>query len=433
MFSLEALELRLCEFPEQLVVWQCCPIYYAGLFGGRRRNPQNQTHLWLHLIYWGIGMLKQHRVSLLAGCAAIVVMLAVTSSARADLLAYWSANSPNDDFIVQNDFGNADYEAVFAGDANFAGDGKGVTGAAGDNAMEFFGTDEDFAEVQIPGIEYEEITIAGWLNGAQTGAWSGIFQTRDSPPIGIGYNNVSGRLTYTWNDNNANSWDFPAGSPDGDLLTIPEDQWTFVALSLTPDQATLFVGPKGEDLQAVTNDIPQLTQAPAGVGWRFGEDNCCGTERNFVGLMDDFAIWDHALLPQELAQIHSGEKIATDFTERSGGLRQVQVAGASIGTEGLAGAVSNIQKGDPTLMEGLAQYWIDGNIRGGANAVGDYQRSAKRVRKLFHSQRPDPSLLTRHGGREATFSRFAANHCPNTRMVWLVLGLADRTMRRTTV
>ena len=58
-------------------------------------------------------MRMQRGFSLWTGCAVVCAMLAITSSANAELLGYWSANSPNDDFEVQNDFGNADYVAIF--------------------------------------------------------------------------------------------------------------------------------------------------------------------------------------------------------------------------------------------------------------------------------------------------------------------------------
>jgi len=318
----------------------------------------------------------------------VCAVLACSTNAHAELLGYWSANSPNDDFEVKNDFGNEDYVAVFEGDANFAGDKMGHTGEAGDNAMEFFGTDEDFAAVEIPEITYEEITIAGWLKGAQTGAWSGIFGSRDDPPIGIGYNGSSGRLTYTWNDNNANSWDFPANTPDGDDLIIPEDEWTFVALSLSPNSATLFSGPKGGELLGVTNDIPQLTQAPAGTGWRFGEDNCCGAERNFIGLMDDFAIWNHALLPEELAEIHAGDKIPTDFPDASGRPPSPVGGAGEIGSNVLSAERGNqvfsAPEGDP--VPGLGQSWYAVANPGSKSGIDAIAQSNDRAVPYFHGE-----------------------------------------------
>ena len=329
------------------------------------------------------------RLHLFALTIAVTTAMGMfASQAQADLLAYWSANNTDDETVVPNDFGDPFYEAFFAGGAGYAGDGLGITGQAGDNAMEFLGTDEDFAEVEIPDINYEQITIAGWLKGAQTGAWSGIFQTRDAPPIGIGYNNSTSRLTYTWNDNNANSWDFPANSPDGDNLFIPPDEWTFVALSVTPEFATLYSGPLGGELKSATNNIPQLAQMPAGTGWRFGEDNCCGTERNYIGLMDDFALWNHALTPQELAEIHSGAKIATDFQEPSEFI-PFDVGGAGeIGTSTLAATRGNFvyepAEGDP--LPGLGQSWYAVANPGNKAGVDAVALDNDRAVPYFHAQ-----------------------------------------------
>lgn len=321
---------------------------------------------------------------------ALTTAIGLSSDVRAELLGYWSANSPNDNFEVQNDFGNPDYVALFDGDAGFSGDTTGVTGQAGDYAMEFFGTDEDFAQVDIPGITYQEITIAGWLKGAQTGPWSGIFQTRDAPgpPVGIGYHNDTGRLSYTWNDNNGNSWDFPANSPDGDNLIIPEDEWTFVALSLTPDSATLFSGPQGGELLSATNAIPQLEQTPAGTGWRFGEDNCCGAERNFIGLMDDFALWDHALLPEELAQIHAQTAVPTDFPDASnrppseiGDAGAVAMSLLNVTRENL---VFEPAGGDP--IPGLGQSWYAVGNPGNKEGIDEIALNNERAVPYFHGE-----------------------------------------------
>ena len=313
-------------------------------------------------------MSLQRRSFICMGLGVVGAMLACSSIAHAELLGYWSANSPNEDFILKNDQGNEDLDGELFGEVTYTADGTGFTGQAGDYAIEFNGTDEDYAELpHSEGVVFEQITLAAWMKGEPTGDWSGIFQSRGGPPIGIGYGGDSGNLTYTWNDNSADSWNFGATQPQ---LSIPQNEWTFVALSLTPDDATLFVGPKGGTLEQATNEIPHIAQLPA-VPWRLGEDNCCGTERNFLGQMDEVAIWNHALLPRELAQLHDMSKIPTDFAEPSGGLRRVPVGGTEIGTEALSGSLSDIVRGEPAETSGLSQFWYEGNMRGDVEAFQD--------------------------------------------------------------
>jgi hypothetical protein len=300
-------------------------------------------------------------------CGVVAVWLASASAVRADLLGFWPANSPNPDLLIPNDQGNSDLDGELFGGAAYSGDATGVTGQPGDYALEFLGTDEDYAVLPASeGLTYEEITLTAWLNGAQTGDWSGIFQARGTPPIGIGYNAGTSRLTYTWNNDAGNTYGF-GGTAAGEVLVIPENEWTFVALSLTSNSATLFVGPKDGPLQSATNEIPHLAQLPS-VDWRLGEDDCCGTERNFLGLIDEAALWNHALLPQEISQLHARTALPTDFLEPSDELPQVQVAGPGLGIESLSGTLSNIVNGPPEETQGLAQYWYEGNMRANVDA-----------------------------------------------------------------
>ena len=297
--------------------------------------------------------------ALLLSCC---VALLGPSNAHAELLGYWSANSPNEDFLLVNDQGNTDLDGEIFGEAAYTEDQGGVTGAAGDYALQFGGTIEDYAALpHSEDVTFEEITLTAWMKGIPTGDWSGIFYSRGATALGLGYGGGSGNLTYTWNDNVAETWNFGAGQPQ---LNIPPDEWTFVALTVEPDNATLYVGPQGGTLESATNEIPHIPQL-AITEWRLAQDNCCGNMRNFEGSMDDAAIWNHRLTAGQLAELHSGAKLPNDpsFAERLGGLRQVQVAGGDLGIESFGGTLSDVIKGDPVQTEGLAQYWFEGNLR----------------------------------------------------------------------
>lgn len=291
------------------------------------------------------------------------VVLMRPSDASAELLGYWSANSPNEDFLLVNDQGNTDLDGELFGEAAYTEDQGGVTGAAGDYALQFGGVVEDYAALpHSEDVTFEEITLTAWMKGIHTGDWSGIFYSRGGTALGLGYGGGSGNLTYTWNDNVADTWNFGAGHPQ---LNIPADEWTFVALTIEPDNATLYVGPQGGTLESATNEIPHIPQLPV-TEWRLAQDNCCGNGRNFEGFMDDAAIWNHRLTAGQLAELHSGAKLPNDasFAERLGGLRQVQVGGGNVGVESFSGSLSDIVLSEPEQTEGLAQYWFEGNLRG---------------------------------------------------------------------
>ncbi|MEM7383349.1 MAG: LamG-like jellyroll fold domain-containing protein [Verrucomicrobiota bacterium] len=228
------------------------------------------------------------------------------------LVGYWSANDAAGE-VVSNAV-NAGLNGVLNG-GTWTADGGGHTGAPGDYAFELSGEDGGGSHVVVPptGLTFSEITITGWVKGVHTGDWSGLIQARGGAapdqPIGIGFSGGSGNLAYTWNDNANTSWGFESN------LAIAPDEWTFVALSLTAEAATLYVGNDGV-LNSAVNGIPQLAQMNENTSWFFGKDNCCGTARNFDGLMDDISIWNVALTEEELTQLLTME--ATPLEIRSG-------------------------------------------------------------------------------------------------------------------
>ena len=250
---------------------------------------------------------------------ALLFALATGSVSRAGLLGYWSADTTGGTGTsLPNDQGNSGLDGMLFGGAAYSADAAGHTGQAGDYAIEFLGTDADYASWPATGATLESATITAWVKGRQTGDWAGIVQSRDTDqPIGIGYAGGTGRLGYTWNDNNSSSWGFANGLADGSKIMIPADEWTFVALTITPDDATLYVGPQGGLLQSETNAIPHLSQLNDHE-WRLAEDDCCGGGRNFAGLMDDVAIFDGALSPELIGALHSGALTPLTVPEPSG-------------------------------------------------------------------------------------------------------------------
>ncbi|MDE0827372.1 MAG: hypothetical protein OSA48_11290, partial [Akkermansiaceae bacterium] len=214
-------------------------------------------------------------------------------------IGYWPA-----------DEGTGTTVANAQGDTNLDGTlmdgswGAGHTGNPGDFAFELTGVSSSRVAVPPTGENFSRFTITGWIKGVQTGDWTGIFQARvgGGQPIGLGFRAGTGELTYTWNNNNGNTYNFVSG------LAIPRDEWAFVAITIQPDQATLWVGTTGEGaaLNSATNAIPHLTQDNSLNTWNFGIDACCGTARNFDGLMDDIAIWNDTLRPEQIESLWDG-------------------------------------------------------------------------------------------------------------------------------
>ncbi len=232
--------------------------------------------------------------------AILVVLLAYSQVTYAELVGYWSADSTGGTgSTLPNNQGDGSLDGELF-EVVYTSGGQGHTGAARDFALEFPGEDTDYVEIPPTGRTFEEITITAWVKGEQTGAWSGIVVSRNGPqPIGIDYNASDGQLNYIWNDNSPETYNFVSG------LDIPVDEWTFVALAVTPDDATLYVG-AGGSLDFAINEIPHNPQENFDTAWRLGEDDCCGPDRNFLGLIDDVSIWDEALSEDQLNSLLQG-------------------------------------------------------------------------------------------------------------------------------
>ncbi len=186
----------------------------------------------------------------------------------------------------------------------------GHTGADGDNAVELTGEAGGGSNVELPvlGETLTEITITGWINGVSTEAWTGLIQSRDgAQPIGLGFRADSGELTYTWNDNNANTYNFVSD------LVIPPNEWTFVALTVTPSEGKLYLGAGGA-LSSAVNAIEHLEQESPSV-WHLGKDACCEDGRNLQGAIDDVAIFNQALTDEQIESIFSGVSPADVFSD----------------------------------------------------------------------------------------------------------------------
>lgn len=237
-----------------------------------------------------------------AGCTLLFVAISpCLAQDITNLVGYWPANEGSGT-VVANEV-NPDTNGTL-NNGSWSADGEGHTGLAGDYAFELTGEAEGGSHVEVPetNVEFEEITITAWLKGKQAGDWCGIVYSRSAQAIGLDFSAGSGTLTYTWNNNSSETWGFVSD------LAIPEDEWTFVAMSLTAEGNTLYVGTTGDDgaLNSATNDIEHVPQSHDQAPFLFGVDLCCGNGRNFDGLMDDIAIWDVALTEEDIRRLWDG-------------------------------------------------------------------------------------------------------------------------------
>lgn len=140
------------------------------------------------------------------------------------------------------------------------------------------------------------VTFTAWIYpmGDQA-AWAGLIVDRGGAIGGMNYNSQQ-MLAYTWNNNNANTYNFVSG------LVIPPDQWSFVAVAISPTGAVLYLGNQNQ-LRSATNAIAHAT-GTFGNTWRLGSDAQADPGRTFNGSLDEVAIFNRTLSFAEIASLY---------------------------------------------------------------------------------------------------------------------------------
>ncbi len=143
------------------------------------------------------------------------------------------------------------------------------------------------------------VTITAWINPASGEVpFSSILTwANGSDKAGFGFggnNNGAGmaELGYTWDTNNPATFNFHSA------LYPPANQWSFVALTITPTSSTIYLyyidGNTGitnllKSVQTINNLVEPFS---GGTTW-IGSDTSAG--RNFNGLLDEVAVYNKSL------------------------------------------------------------------------------------------------------------------------------------------
>lgn len=145
-------------------------------------------------------------------------------------------------------------------------------------------------------LHSDTVTITAWVRriGDQDD-WAGLVFTRDGGSV-AGLNvGTDNELRYHWNGS-GDTWGWDSG------LVLPEATWAFCALVVEPHQATIHMAVEDGPLQSAVNPVGHAPEEWDGQAW-LGRDPT-GGPRWFNGRLDDVRVFDVALSPAAVAQLH---------------------------------------------------------------------------------------------------------------------------------
>ena len=144
-------------------------------------------------------------------------------------------------------------------------------------------------------------TFTMWIYPTATeDSFTGLNVNRGgSNPGGFGY--TGGHLGYTWNNNNGNTW---GATWNPTPLVPPLNQWSFVALVVTPTNAVTYMSDAANpaNLLSATADVANVVESHGGT-WYIGSDTD-GATRTFIGTIDEVGIFSYSMTPSQLQQLY---------------------------------------------------------------------------------------------------------------------------------
>jgi hypothetical protein len=234
---------------------------------------------------------------------AALTLLTATQVAAAvtDLapLAYWRLDETSG--TVAYDYWGGRHGSLTAGAANNA-EGPSPTSAPTpclgfEAANKAYSLNNGWVSVPPLQLNTDTVTMIAWVNPVDvSGGHHGIVFSKSgqNAPDGCGLDWWNGGLLeYQWNSARRDN-------PESGLYVIA-GQWNFVALVVEPHQGTIYLDDgNGGGLQSFANPA-ENGRAQFGGELRLGSD--VQDNRNFMGLIDDVAIFDRALSADEIETI----------------------------------------------------------------------------------------------------------------------------------
>jgi hypothetical protein len=154
--------------------------------------------------------------------------------------------------------------------------------------------DQSWATTPPLNLNTNTATIGMWIypNAVQPGSVGLLVNRNSGTRAGLGYYGTD-RLGYKWNDDAQATWSFDSG------LLIPVGVWSYVAMSVTPTNAILYlINTNG--IQSATNTTTHNNMSWGGsqASISIGHDNSLTTV--FNGKIDEVAVFNYALTGSQI-------------------------------------------------------------------------------------------------------------------------------------
>jgi hypothetical protein len=188
--------------------------------------------------------------------------------------------------------------------------------AANNKAVQTTGTGDGLTPtwVTLPpmNLNTNTVTMTAWIhpNDAQSD-YAGILVSSSDAGFAYGgdFSGNAGQLIYWWNL--GTTYTFVSG------LTIPPNQWSFVAVVVEPAKATLYLG-TSNTLSTAVNPIAHSSDS-WGIGTaQIGGHGNTPDFRIFSGSIDEVAVFNYAFTPAEVSSLFQAASSITLNIEKLG-------------------------------------------------------------------------------------------------------------------
>jgi hypothetical protein len=234
------------------------------------------------------------------------------------------------DLLIYYDFetGSGNVAIDQSGHSNhgyFAGSPEWTTGIFG-GCLSLDQTRADYVETRVPlGIVTNTVSVSGWVkHDAAPTAWSGILTHRGTSPGCLGLQHDGKQLKYMWGADQY--WQFNSG------LMIPNGEWYFAALTISPTQGKLYLNGLAQTATNVAEHVPTNFDKLISVGRDIG----FGTNRLMTAMIDEVRLYNRTLTDVDIQRM-----VLADVTAPGDAVQGVPNDGDWPGAEYPALAIDN--------------------------------------------------------------------------------------------